>query len=104
MCEFERRIEQHMARGNELMADVRQEMRLNRVSYERQANVLSNALERNREAFERNSAVMANLIERHERVTDGMIEALRDMRDEIRAETRAIFKVIDRLEGGASAA
>lgn len=50
-------------------------------------------------------------LDRHERVTDAMIERLNDLGErlhdlggEVRAQTRAIFKLIDRLEGGASAA
>lgn len=44
-------------------------------------------------------------------MTDAMIERLNDLGErlhdlggEVRAQTRAIFKLIDRLEGGASAA
>lgn len=114
MSRFKRQIEQHMARGDELMAGVREEMRLNREAAERHSEVLTRAMEafdrgveafdRGVEAFDKTSRSIDRSLDRHERVTQTVLATLADMRDEIRAQTKAIFKVIDRLEGGASAA
>ncbi len=82
-----------MARGNELMDDVREEMRLNREE-----------IRRNREAFELHKMAMAEMLDTNRRATDTMIERLNDLGEEVRAQTRAIFRLIDRLDGGAATA
>jgi hypothetical protein len=65
---------EHERRANELMEDIRGEMRLNR-----------EVTRRNELAFQQGTA-LSELIE------------------EIRAQTQAIFKLIDRLDGGAATA
>jgi hypothetical protein len=60
--------------------------------------------ERNREAFERNSAVLDSLPMRFDEGMRVFVATLNDMRDEIRAQTQAILRVIDRLDGGESVA
>ena len=71
----------YMARGNELMEEIREEHRLNR------------------EVYARTMETMLDLSERQERLVNEAVGAIREMREEIRAQTRAIFTVIDRLEG-----
>ncbi len=44
------------------------------------------------------------LVRRHEIAFRDMIAALRELREESRAHTRAIFALIDRLEGGSAPA
>ena len=90
--DFLERIDRHMERGNELMADVREEMRLTREQYADQREF------------------MRELTLRHERATQAVIrrldagtERLGDMGDQLRANTRAVLAVLDRLEPGSAA-
>ena len=48
---------------------------------------------RNELAFQENSRVLSELV-----------ETVREMKEEVRAQTRSIFKMIDRLDGGAATA
>ncbi len=48
---------------------------------------------RNREVIRRNERVMAELV-----------DAVREIKDEVGAETQAIFRFIDRLDGGTAPA
>jgi hypothetical protein len=83
--EFLRRIDEHMARsnehmarGNELMDEVRREHQLNRA------------------AFAEMMRVTARLTE----VLDRIDQSQRDLQDEVRAQTKAIFRLIDRFDAG----
>ena len=67
------------------------------------------ALDRNAQEFERNREVHQDLrrfIEeitiRNERVYRGMIDELVELRRETKAQTKAIFRVLDRLPPGNS--
>ncbi|MGZ5376142.1 MAG: hypothetical protein ACXWEF_06805 [Solirubrobacterales bacterium] len=51
MADREDRIEEQLRRGNELMAEVREEHRLNRISYEQQLDLTRTVVRRNGEAF-----------------------------------------------------
>ncbi len=87
--EFLRRIDahmargnEHMARGNELMEEVRHEHQLNRA------------------AFAENSRVLA-------RLTDVLVLIDRNQRElqaEVRAQTEAIFRMLDRSDDDAGPA
>jgi len=95
--EFLRRIDEHMRRGNELMAEIRREIELNR-----------DAHERNRVAFEgvmdavadlraetgRNRAVFGDLREFIRDITRRNELVTRELIAEIRAHTR---EILDRL-------
>jgi hypothetical protein len=130
--EFLERIDGHMARGNELMAEVREEMQLNRISYEHQLDLTrtvilrseerhqrlqqrsNEVMERNRKAFEGNRKALEGnrmAFEGDASLTTALIDAINDLRTElgaeVRAQTEAIFKLIDRIDrlnGGASPA
>ena len=85
------RIDAHMARGNELMERIQQEMRLTR---EFHATALADFRTFTRE-----------LIARVERIGREELRELRrfgaeqrDLRDESRAQTRALLRVLDRLD------
>ena len=65
----------HQQRGNELLEEIRGEMRLNR-----------EVIRRNELAFQQGATALGELVE------------------EIRAQTQAIFKLIDRLDGGTAPA
>ncbi len=129
--EFLERIDEHMARGNELMAEVREEMQLNRISYEHQLDLTrtvilrseeryqrlqqrsNEVMERNRKAFEGNRKALEGnrkalegnrmAFEGHASLTTALIDAINDLRTdlgaEVRAQTKAIFKLIDRIDG-----
>jgi hypothetical protein len=73
---------EHQRRANELMEEIRGEMRLNREVIRR--NVL---------ASQESSRVLSELV-----------ETVRGMKEEVRAQTQAIFKLIDRLDGGTATA
>jgi O-methyltransferase involved in polyketide biosynthesis len=83
------RIDRHMGRGNELMAEIREEMRLSRASHERiwrghqdQLQFTREVVRRNELAFQENSRILAELYE------------------DVKAHTQAILRVLDRLGGG----
>jgi hypothetical protein len=44
------------------------------------------------------------VIRRNKRVMSELVDVLREMKDEARGQTRAIFKLVDRLDGGAATA
>jgi len=124
-----RRIDAHMARGNELMEQNRTAFEANRVAFE--AN--RTAFQENRTAFEdlrtfmreltlRQEKVMREMSLRQEKVLGGhenvireMLGELREQRqmlqegrrefiEESRAQRAALFRVLDRLGGGDSPA
>jgi hypothetical protein len=82
------RIDEHMARGNELMQEIRRQHELNRREHEL-----------NRAAFARNSEILARLVD----VIGQMSRRLEDQEGAIRAQTEAIFKVLDRFGDGGGA-
>jgi hypothetical protein len=50
------------------------------------------------------SALNREVIRRNERVMSDLVDAVREISDEARAQTQAIFRLIDRLDGGTAAA
>jgi uncharacterized coiled-coil DUF342 family protein len=50
------------------------------------------------------AALNREVIRRNERVVSELVNAVREIRDEVRAQTQAIFRLIDRLDGGTAAA
>lgn len=90
----------HMARGNELMAQVRAEIELSRRSYEDQLRITRELNRRNEIAIRENSRVTSEQIDAIREIRVG----LREVQEEARAQTRAIFQVLDRFSGGAEPA
>jgi hypothetical protein len=87
---------EHMARGNELMEDIREEMRLSRAEREQ-----SKAMFADLRVF------MREITLRVERTGREQVEAIRDLRAQTQAQTEALLRVIDRmdrLDPGGSAA
>ena len=80
-------------RADELMEEIRGEMRLNR-----------EVIRRNELAFQENSRVLSALVETVRELKGELKEEVRVQTEEVRAQTRAIFKLIDRLDGGAATA
>lgn len=95
---------EQQARANELMEAVRAELALNREERARamdfyvehrqvlqdQLRLTHEVIRRNELAFQQGTSLLAELV-----------ETVREMKEEVRAQTRAIFKLIDRLDGGA---
>lgn len=80
---------EHHRRADQLMEEIRDEMRLNR-----------EVIRRNELAFQENSRVLSSLVD----TVREMKEEVRAQTQEVRAQTQAIFKLIDRLNGGAATA
>jgi hypothetical protein len=109
--EFLARIDAHMERGNELMEQIRAEHRLNRATYERiledqerreseyqqHLQITREVIRRNELAFQENTRVLAE-------VSAELISELRELGAEVRAQTQAIFRMLDRFDGGAEPA
>lgn len=116
---------QHMARGNELMGEIREEMRLSREQRARS----DEALERHAEMYldlrdftremilrmerfmnEHTNAILglSRAIERQTELLGTELRELREeMREESRAQRNALFRILDKLDGpepGGSAA
>lgn len=77
--EILRRIDAHMARGNELMAEIREEHRLTREEHERNRRFYADLSAKNAEVVADNKAVMRNLV-----------GEIRTMRDENRVHHEAM--------------
>ncbi|MGI8440072.1 MAG: YdeI/OmpD-associated family protein, partial [Thermoleophilaceae bacterium] len=93
-------IEGHMERGNDLMDEVREEIRLTREEVR-----LSREQHADLRVFIREASLRA------ERFTEGVLAELRalsagqdDLREESRAQTQALLRVLDRLGPGPSPA
>jgi hypothetical protein len=94
------RIESHLAQANEFMAvsnelmvAIREEMRLGREQRERAATSQGEQLQLTREVIRRNEIAFAD-----------SHEVLAELAVEVRAHTQAIFRMLDRLDGGAAPA
>ncbi len=86
------RIDEHMARGNELMEEIKREHELNRREHE-----LS------RLAFTENAIVMARLnevLDRIDRSHGALVARIEAQTDEVRANTNAIIRLLNRLGNG----
>lgn len=108
--EFLSRIDAHMERGNELMQQIRAEHRLSRATYERiledqgrresryqeQLQITREVVRRNEIAFQEGSRLAAQHIERLQELG----ERLQELGEEVRAQTQAIFRMLDRFDDG----
>lgn len=118
-----RELVRALERNNELLVEVREEIKLNREAFEGNRGALERnreAFERNREAFEQNREAFEDLrtftrdlTRRNEVVWRGVVEELRvsrtmltetltEMRDQLEANTKAVLSVLDRLDNGGS--
>ena len=86
------RMDEHMARGNELMDEIREEHRLNREQHE--LNRREHQL--NRAAMERNSRILRELLLQRE--DDRKV--LERIEQGIHAQTQGLLHVLDQLRGG----
>lgn len=115
------RIDGHMERGNELMGEIREEMRMSRQQRERS----DEALDHHARMYADLRRFTRDMVRRMERVTQAQIgemrglssaverqtadlgAELRDMREESRAQRSALLRLIDRFDrpepGGSSA-
>ena len=97
------------APDDKLSAALQEEMRRNRAFFEQQLNLNREVIRDNAEAFREGSRVVRESASGVAQVMVGVgdvmtevAEALRELRAEVRAQSEAIFKLIDRLDGGAS--
>jgi len=101
------RIDEHIARGNRLLEEVREEMRRNRESTER-------LFARQDEMFSEQVTVLRGLSDVIKKMGSSlarelsvMTDELRDLREQGRAQTEALWQMIDRMNrldpGGAGA-
>jgi len=94
------RLEKEARAGSDFAAEARDELKITRLAWGKQIDLT-------REAIVSNSRILARAEERALTRHGEAMEALREMREEIRAQTRAIWDVIDRmdrLDGGTSPA
>jgi hypothetical protein len=97
------RSNEHMARGNELMDDVREELRLSREFREREAAEMRELMRRHEVSFKAGIEV----IEENRMAMQEVRASLHDQQVEIRANTRwvevqtkAMLSLIDEIRGG----
>lgn len=98
--EFMARIDVHMARGEQQMARIEEEMRLSRAEHERSRKVHEGLREFIREQtlrMEKAAALQARGLDALERRMEQMGQRLDDMRDQIRANTEATWRMLDRF-------
>ena len=82
----------HMERGNQLMAEIREEVRLSRASAEA-------ALERYDELQSDLRGFIRETVTRMDRSLRQQRDEIRDLREESRAHTSALLRMLDRLDG-----
>jgi hypothetical protein len=87
-------------RSDALLAELRDEVARSRAQHEEaiaayrsEVQLTREVMRRNEIAFQEGGTVLAELV-----------ETVRQMKEEVRAHTRAIFALIDRLDGGTAAA
>ena len=98
--EYLNRIDAHMARGNELMDEIREEMRANREERVSLQEFIREQALRMERAAEHQGRELGGIGEAMDRV----VEHLDDMGDQVRANTRAVLQLLDRFDGGGGAA
>jgi hypothetical protein len=88
-------IDRHLEPGDELMASIREELRLNREAYERHFELSRREHQATQAALEDLRDVCRSLVAAVEDNT----RALRDLRAEIRAQKQVLMQVLDELRG-----
>jgi len=101
------RIDRHLDRQDELMAEIREEMRLSReeraAQTERAEDVrvfARDLVTRVDRALERNDRTLQRL----DRTLDGVVHELREVREQGNALTEAVLALLDRLNGAGGSA
>jgi HAMP domain-containing protein len=97
--ELLKRLDEHLARGNELHELNIREHQLNRASYERGIEMMLGITERHERLVEENVRVLRQLTTAF---AQGMAEIRSEMklvRERMEAQTEAIFRMLDRLDG-----
>lgn len=87
------RIDHHLGRGNELMQQNRAAIEQNREVTER----VIQEFELNRDAADRNSKLMDQMVDRHERYSRKMVETLSNLSEDVKAQTAATWRMLDRI-------
>ncbi|MGH2981393.1 MAG: hypothetical protein ACRDKV_05050, partial [Solirubrobacterales bacterium] len=90
---------EHMARGNELMDEIREEMRLSRAEHERSRRVhqdLRAFIQEQTRRMELAGRAQVEGLSELRRHVDRQVGAIDDMRDQIRANTEAVLRRLDR--------
>lgn len=77
----------------------RREHQLARRQMESNEQQAARQAELSRRAYEEGMAVCTQLVERQGELIDAVVQALAGMREDIRAQTSAVFKLIDRIDG-----
>jgi hypothetical protein len=95
--EFLRRIDAHMARGNEIMQRSNEVIEANRRTFEDLRTFL-------RELTLRHERALGAMASRIEEQTEMLREQRREFVEESRAQRAALFRMLDRLDGGGEAA
>jgi hypothetical protein len=95
--EYLRRIDAHMARGNEIMQRSNEVIEANRHTFEDLRTFL-------REMTLRQERVLGSLAAKIEEETEMLREQRREFVEASRAQRAALFRILDRLDGGGEAA
>ncbi len=97
------RLEREARAGSDFAAEARDELRAARLAYGQQLELTREVIVRNGELF----TLSAEAWNRAEQKHEAIMQRLTEMGEEIRTQTKAIWKVIDRmdrLDGGTSPA
>jgi DNA-binding XRE family transcriptional regulator len=96
------RIDRHFDRGDELMASIREEFRLNREELRLTREAYERHFELSRREHQATQAALGNLRDVCRSLVVALEEntrTLRDLRTEIRAQTEGLMHVLDELRG-----
>jgi hypothetical protein len=85
---------QHMERGNELMQQNREAFERGREAFE----LFRQEIERSRHDHEEFRIFLRDLNRRNERVLGNMATALRDLSDQVRANTAGTWAMVDQIK------
>lgn len=94
--EILKRIDARMKRGDELMAEVRNEHRLNRMAYEQQLDLTRTVVQRNAEAFQ---GLMAAIDRFSDRI-DSFGERVDAFGATLDLQREILLRFLDRLDDG----
>ena len=116
--EILRRMDAHMARGNEIMQRSNEVIAENRRAFDENRRAFDEnrqAMQEDRQAFEDLRTTLHQITLRHERVLGALADRIeentrllrehrREFVEEMRAQRAALFRILDRLDGGGEAA
>jgi outer membrane protein TolC len=87
-------------RSDALLAGLREEVARSRAQHEEAIAAYRSEVELTREVMRRNEIAF----QQGGAVLSELVETVREMKEEVRAHTRAIFELLDRLDGGTATA